>query len=287
MSLLKEKELCFGCLRTGHMSRDCFKRLTCRSCGENHPRSLHLDKRDKPNTDTEPFKEPEAGNISAPHETCGHTGAGRDRCFLSISPLQVKSIKGDRIIQTYAFLDPGSTATFCSEHLMRRLNMVGRPTQFRLQTMGRERVVPTYECAELEVSGLETDIFYKLPEVLTQKRMPVSADNIATEEDIEKWPYLSKVRIPCIQAEVDLLIGSNAPKMLEPWEVINSQGDGPYAIRTALGWVINGPLHTYDSTMAPEVPSASWETYSQCFIRRRCSRTTEISYGFYGGQKEI
>lgn len=56
---------------------------------------------------------------------------------------------------------------------------------------------------------------------------------------------------------MDLLIGSNAPKMLEPWEVINSQGDGPYAIRTALARVINGPLHTYDSTTAPDIPSAS------------------------------
>ncbi len=113
-----------------------------------------------------------------------------------------------------------------------------------------------HECVDLEASGLETDIFYKLPEVLTQKRMPVSADNIVTKGDIAKWPYLSKVRIPCIQSEVDLLIGSNAPKMLEPWEVINSHGNGPYAIRTALGWVINGPLHTYDSTMASEIPSA-------------------------------
>lgn len=195
ISLLKEKELCFGCLRAGHMSHDCFKRLKCRSCGGNHPSLLHIDKRNKPNTDTEPFKEPETGNISAPRETCGHTGAGRDRCFLSILPVQVKSIKGDRIIQTYAFLDPGSHATFCSEHLMRRLSLVGRRTQFLLQTMGWERIVPSYECAELEVSGLETDIFYKLPEVLTQKRMPVSADNIVTDEDIEKWPYLSKVRL--------------------------------------------------------------------------------------------
>lgn len=33
-----------------------------------------------------------------------------------------------------------------------------------------------------------------------------------------------------------------SPKLMEPWEVINSHGDGPYAIRTLLGWVINGPL---------------------------------------------
>lgn len=28
---------------------------------------------------------------------------------------------------------------------------------------------------------------------------------------------------------------------LEPWEVINSQGNGPYAIKTILSWTINGP----------------------------------------------
>lgn len=28
--------------------------------------------------------------------------------------------------------------------------------------------------------------------------------------------------------------------MLEPWNVINSQGDGPFAIKTLLGWVLSG-----------------------------------------------
>ena len=37
-------------------------------------------------------------------------------------------------------------------------------------------------------------------------------------------------------------IGTNAPKVLEPWRVINSKGNGPFAVKTLLGWVINGPL---------------------------------------------
>lgn len=41
--------------------------------------------------------------------------------------------------------------------------------------------------------------------------------------------------IPSIKVNMDLLIGSNAPKVLEPWEVINSHGESPYAIRMALG----------------------------------------------------
>lgn len=139
---------------------------------------------------------------------------------------------------------------------MQKLNLAGRRTHFLLQTMGQERVVPAYECSGLEVSGLETNLFYKLPEVLTQKKMPVTVDNIVTEGDLAKWPYLSKVRIPSIKANVDLLIGSNTPKMLEPWEVVKSHGDGPYAIRTALGWVINGPLQGSDFSLEAEFPSA-------------------------------
>lgn len=45
-----------------------------------------------------------------------------------------------------------------------------------------------------------------------------------------------------INATIGLLIGVNAPKALEPWRIINSEGDGPYAVKTLLGWVINGPL---------------------------------------------
>ena len=251
ISFLKEQGLCFGCLCAGHLSRQCDKRLVCRVCGQNHPSVLHIDKRDKDRTNSW-FKEPVT---SASHKTCGHTGAGDDRCFLSILPVQVKSVKGDLIISTYAFLDPGSTATFCSEHLMQRLNIAGRRTSFRLQTMGQERVVPAYSLSSLEVSGLENNLFYKLPEVLTQKKMPVSPDNIVKEEDLAKWPYLSEVKIPSLMANVDLLIGSNAPRMLEPWEVVNSQGEGPYAIRTALGWVINGPVHGNGSSLEAKHPS--------------------------------
>lgn len=78
-------------------------------------------------------------------------------------------------------------------------------------------------------------MFFKLPEVLTQKKMPVNKDCIASEKDLARWTYVAKVTIPNIQVNVDLLIGSNAPKVLEPWEVINSQGNRPYAVKTALG----------------------------------------------------
>ncbi|XP_034151514.1 uncharacterized protein LOC117595338 [Esox lucius] len=72
--------------------------------------------------------------------------------------------------------------------------------------------------------------------------MPVSKLNIPRQKDLTQWPYLKDVKIHEIDAGIDLLIGTNASKVLEPWEVVNSQGDGPYAVRTLLGWVIYGPL---------------------------------------------
>lgn len=100
--------------------------------------------------------------------------------------------------------------------------------------------VSSYKLTSLEGSALTGKQFYGLLEVYTQKKMPVSTDMIK-EEELAKWPYLDGVSIPHIQA-VELLIGTNASKMLEPWEVINCHGNGPYASWTLLGWAINGPF---------------------------------------------
>ena len=68
------------------------------------------------------------------------TGSGKD-CILAITPVQVKLRNGSKSILTYAFLDPGSTDTFCAENPMRKLNASGRRTEVLLQTMGTEETV--------------------------------------------------------------------------------------------------------------------------------------------------
>lgn len=84
--------------------------------------------------------------------------------------------------------------------------------------------------------------FVELPETFTQETIPVSKHNIPTQRDIEKQKYLKDTRVPELDTDVDILIGTNAPKLMETWEIIGSQDDGPHAMRTLLGWVINSPL---------------------------------------------
>ena len=76
----------------------------------------------------------------------------------------------------------------------------------------------------------------------TPTLIPVKPENIPNQEDVKQCPYLHEVKIPHLEAEVSMLIGNNVPKALEPWMTINSQGKGPDAVKTTLGWTVNGPL---------------------------------------------
>ena len=241
LNLLQEKALCFGCLRTGHRSKDCHAgRLSCNICNRIHPSVLHINFQVK--GETIKSAEPPENIKEVKSNVCRHNGAGNSKCALSILPVQVKSVKGNRIIQTYAFLDPGSSATFCTERLAQKLSLEGKPTTVLLKTMSQERPVKSTLVSGLEVSELEGNNFLPLPEVFTQRSMPVTKDDIPTQADLRKWPYISEVQLLQIDSGIDLLIGMNAANLMEPWQVINSQEDGPYAVRTLLGWVVNGPL---------------------------------------------
>lgn len=87
----------------------------------------------------------------------------------------------------------------------------------------------------LEVSGLEEDSFIQLSDVFTQKGIPVPAEIVPSNQDIARWPYLQKVSIPEIHSKVEMPIGINASKIIEPWEIVTSQGEGPYATKTMVG----------------------------------------------------
>lgn len=67
---------------------------------------------------------------------------------------------------------------------------------------------------------------------------------------------IDDVSVLRIQADVELLIGTNASQMLEPWRVINTHGNGPYGIRTILVWVIKGS-HRSDELCGSGYPAAT------------------------------
>lgn len=247
IDFLKSLGLCFSCLTVGHMSKDCNKKSACPDCSFKHPSILHIVKEDPtPEQNSAEDSSPSTAEVTNALVSAGcgrgeQTGAGNNECILPIVPVQIRH-KGSRVLKTYAFLDQGSTATFCTEDLAKRLNIRGRKTEYILHTMSQEQKVSSYVLSDLEVCGLDGQDYIKLPNVYTHPDIPAKKTNIPQQKDLEKWSYLNRVHLPNVEAEIGLLIGANAHKAMEPWEIINSRNDGPYAVKTALGWVVNGPL---------------------------------------------
>lgn len=242
VNFIKEKGICFGCLKPGHTSKECRNRMDCSVCHQKHPTVLHIEQSNAgfPKNSQQPTS---VSTTSILTQTCAHIGAGdEDHSVLSIVAVKVKSQKCNIPVQTYAFLVPGSTGTFCTESLSRKLNVKGKKASILLRTMGNKNIVNTNLISGLQVAALDDNDYIELPDVMTQKTMPVSKCNVPRQNDIEKWPYLQDVKLHDIDADVELLIGTDAAKVMEPWELINSQDEGPYAVRTRVGWVINGPL---------------------------------------------
>ena len=90
-------------------------------------------------------------------------GAGASESIMPVVPVKIKNKKGNKVIETYAFLDPGSTDTFCTEALLQQLQMTGRTTDILLCTMNKQVVKTSVACG-LEISGLESVKFFELPD---------------------------------------------------------------------------------------------------------------------------
>lgn len=142
------------------------------------------------------------------------------------------------VLQTYAFLDHGRSTTFCTENLTRRLKFIGEETKIRLHTMTKYKESRTHYITSMEISSLDEDNFIPISEVFTHGTMPVDRQNIPRHEDLKQWPYLKDVKMSEINSSVDLLMFTNVLKALEPIQIVRSQGGGPYATKTRLGWVI-------------------------------------------------
>lgn len=165
----------------------------------------------------------------------GCLSVGHTDCVLAVVPVQVKAKKGSTILQVYAFLDRGSSSTFCSEQLMRKLKLKGRKTKFQMKTMNQEN------CQV--VSGLEVAALNEL-NCLIWTHKPICLW-LMTTFHVKRTEVLGHIwtilEIPDIDADINLVTGTNVPEAMEPWQVIN-RGKGPYALKTLLGCLVNEPL---------------------------------------------
>ena len=249
IQFMASKGLCFGCLSDKHVAKDCPQRKSCKftNCPKKHPTVLHTQPRERSNGETSTGSADNVsghatqvrnGMVSAGDTSCSVTGAGRPRTAMVIVPVKVKRKGSHTAIITYAFLDRGSSSTFCTESLMKQLGIDGLKTRISLTILERKgSLVDSFLVRDLVMSDLDESNFIALPVLYTRTEIPVTKDDIPTQEDVDLWPHLGGVYFSNVSAEIDLLISSDVPEALDPLEVRNSENGGPYASRTRIAGV--------------------------------------------------
>ena len=95
---------------------------------------------------------------------------------------------------------------------------------------------------------------------------------VPSHDVLRRWPHLLRLmtEIPDrdVNIAIGLLIGVNCPKALQPCEFISAAEEGPFAVRTALGWVISGPIQPEGSGCA--------DGALPCFMTRSSEKTTMV-----------
>lgn len=243
---IRENNLCFGCLRKGHSSKDCKKRHTCATCNRRHPTSLHEERENRP-AEAPEKKSTSTDDSSSKEEikVTSHAVMQRTSATSSIVPVYMSSTREpQKEILTYALLDTQSDSTFILEDLLEELDAETKPVQLKLSTMTAvDTVIASKSVGGLQVRGIQSEKQIQLRQAYTRDFIPVDRSYIPTSKTALQWPHLKHLagKLPPLKdCEVGLLIGSNCPLALAPLEVVTGSESEPFAQRTELGWSIVG-----------------------------------------------
>ena len=226
---LKEKGMCFRCLRKGHQIKDCSSKFNCFICKGNHHAILH----DQSEVKTEDEAEIELTSCKI-NERNGTTK-------MLVVPVKLKSDSGI-CVETCGFLDPGSSATFITDEVLKKLRPSSvNPTTLNVTTMNSTSRIKSKVVTGLVLKDYEERNSIPLPPVYSLSKIPADKDDCIDKKDLLSWPHLSDLDVPETKENIGILIGLDAHAAFLPSDVRRSpNNEDPYAVKTKIGWVVYG-----------------------------------------------
>lgn len=261
LAFVQEKKLCFGCLKSGHRSKDCETRETCDTCDRRHPTCLHDDrtkdarrqsKTNKTRSCDESIERKTdcsqiANDAPQANEATAHRILQNDEAThtSSIIPVWVSTKnEPEHEVLVYALLDTQSDTTFILEETAKALHATSKPVQLKLTTMStRNAVVSCHKLSGLQVRGFYSNKLIPLPVTYSRTFIPANVDHIPTPKTARVWPHLEHIAneiAPLQSCDVGLLIGYNCSQALVPRQVLSGKENQPFGLKTDLGWSIVG-----------------------------------------------
>ena len=225
--IVKEKKLCFNCLRKGHQSAECFSTISCRNteCNKRHHTLLHntVDN----NTDVQEVSVANAGRVS-----------NSARVYLQMIPVRISGPSG-HIMSTYALLDSASEISLIHEDLADDLGLTGPKKTLSIRTLTSEMSSPSRRVSlSLRPDDVDGHSVH-IKEAWTTKAMFRCNEQCVGEN--ESAEHLKNIPFPDIKpSDVKILIGANVPEAHLQIESRVGAPNEPIAVKTKLGWTLIG-----------------------------------------------
>ncbi|XP_065085173.1 uncharacterized protein LOC135707298 [Ochlerotatus camptorhynchus] len=245
---LREHKLCRSCLESHRGPCKSGKSCGKNGCQYKHHRMMHNDAKDKSiasssssSTPTTSTSQHVSASSSRETRSCNtHRGESRAVLFQYV-PI---TLYNDGIkVQTYAFLDSGSSLTLMEESLAKELNLRGERHPLCLRwTADTCRYEDDAMRVSFNVSGLYDGCPQnKLTDVYTVKELKLPSQSLSMRMLSTKYPHLDGLPIePYSNVQPKILIGMNNVRVIHPLDSREGKPNEPAAVKTRLGWTIYG-----------------------------------------------
>ena len=246
---VREKNVCFNCLRKGHRGKNCPSDKTCAKCQRNHHSLLHLEDKQiskhedlqvkpEPTQVKEESKAPTQSQVTT--ATCSSAKATPLQQVLLLTAIVDVIDKKNRPHPCRVLLDSGSQANLVSRTMANMLGLKQRPSNVIVAGINDIKSRLSSSCI-VEVHSRYSQFGANISCLVTDK---VTADLPTSSVDMSTLNLPRGVRLADPQfyqsGKIDMILGNQwFLKLLLPGEL--SLADNLPSLReTQFGWVVGG-----------------------------------------------
>ena len=224
---VRRQRLCYGCLCKGHAIKDC-KVNACgiNGCIKKHNRLLHSE------------SQMNEGNHAVKVSAATVNQSNEVTSFLQIVPVSIQS--GGNRLNTYAFLDSGSTVSFTEHCVQEKLRAQGTDVTLNIAGIHGTKDLKT-EKVPLKLKGLHSKVHSI--EAFAHPLISLGNTNYNNNNKLKQsFNHLSVLPNKSFNLmEVGIILGQDAYELQRPLEYKIGTRSESFAVLTELGWVFSRP----------------------------------------------
>ncbi|XP_028298616.1 uncharacterized protein LOC114460933 [Gouania willdenowi] len=244
---IKANNKCWRCGRN-HQAAKCTLKAPCKTCGRRHLLVLHeVNERgvdEQALTPTESCLVNTANKVmyvDRPVYNC--------KVLLKISKVILRN--GEKSLETYALLDDGSERTILLQSAAKQLGLKRSKEVLALRTVRQEVEKLHGAAVSFTISpAASPDKMYSIQNAFTAEQLSLAEHFHPVALLQQKYKHLSGLPLPPLDRVCPmLLIGADYTHLITPIEPVRlGPPGGPAAVKTLLGWTLQGPAHELKSS---------------------------------------